>query len=76
MVRVALVEEGGDLTLDVQDNGIGFDLASVKENRFGLHSIRERTRLLGKTLKIESTPGKGTRIRATFPLVYRKEQAD
>lgn len=76
IVRVTLSQRGENVTVDVQDSGIGFDPANISDNRFGLHSIRERTRLLGKDLKIESTPGQGTRIRATFPLIVRKKQAD
>ena len=68
IVRVTLKQLGENVFVDVQDRGIGFDLDGVGKNRFGLYSIRERTRLLGKDLRIESTPGKGTRIRATFPL--------
>jgi PAS domain S-box-containing protein len=69
IIRVALIQDGDDVTVEVEDNGIGFDTASVTEGRFGLDGIRERTRLLGKALEIESTPGQGTRIRATFPLL-------
>ena len=76
MIRVSLVQQDEDVTVEVQDNGIGFDIANVKEGRFGLDGIRERTRLLGIDLQIESTPGKGTRIRATFPLIHRDEQAE
>ncbi len=75
MIRVSLIQQDEDVTVEVQDNGIGFDTANVKEGRFGLDGIRERTRLLGKDLQIESTPGKGTRIRTTFPLIHRDEQA-
>ena len=73
IVRVKLIQHGGDLTIDVQDHGVGFDPACIKDDCFGLHRIRERTRLLGKDLKIESTPGDGTRIQATFPLIGRSE---
>ncbi len=76
IVRVSLIQHDGDVTIEVRDNGIGFDPTNVKENRFGLHGIRERVRLLGTNLKIESTPGQGTRIQATFPLVHKDEQAD
>ena len=68
-VRVTLTQVDEDVTLEVQDWGIGFDEAEVEEDRFGLDGIRERARLLGKGLEIESTPGNGTRIRATFPLL-------
>jgi PAS domain S-box-containing protein len=70
VVRVTLRQDGEQVILDVQDTGIGFDPSQVAEGRFGLDSISERTRLLGKDLLIDSAPGKGTRIRATFPLIY------
>ena len=73
MVRVTLIQKDEEVILEVQDNGIGFDVAKVADDRFGLDGIRERTRLLGKDLEIESVPGQGTRIRATFPLIYRDE---
>jgi PAS domain S-box-containing protein len=76
MIRVSLIQQDEDVTVEVQDNGIGFDTANVKEGRFGLNGIRERTRLVGKDLQIESTPGMGTQIRATFPLIYRDVQAE
>jgi signal transduction histidine kinase len=52
---------------------VGFDASRVREKRFGLHGIRERVRLLGKQLTIDSRPGAGTRIEAIFPLIYRKD---
>jgi signal transduction histidine kinase len=74
IVRVSLIQDDEKVTLGVEDNGIGLDVAHSTRDRFGLDSIRERVRLLGKNLKIESTPGQGTRIEATFPLVYRDEE--
>jgi PAS domain S-box-containing protein len=67
-IWVALIQHNEEVLLEVKDNGVGFDSSQIKENRFGLHAIRERTRLLGKELEIHSKPGEGTRIRATFPL--------
>jgi two-component system, NarL family, sensor histidine kinase DegS len=75
LVRVSLTHQNEEVTVEVQDNGIGFDVAE-KRNRFGLHGIRERVRLLGKALEIESKPGQGTFIRATFPLIFRGEQEE
>jgi PAS domain S-box-containing protein len=71
LVRVSLIQHGADVTLEVQDQGIGFDTSRATLNRFGLDGIRERVRLLGKDLQIESTPGQGTWIRATFPVRYQ-----
>jgi PAS domain S-box-containing protein len=73
LVRVSLTQQNEEVTMEVQDDGIGFDVAE-KKNRFGLHGIRERVRLLGKALAIESEPGRGTCIRATFPLIFREEE--
>ena len=62
-VRVTLVQEEDAVTLEVQDRGKGFDVFQVAEDRFGLDGIRERTRLLGSELQIDSKPGQGTTIR-------------
>ena len=58
------------LSLQVSDNGDGFDAAAVLTGSggagFGLFNIRERLQLLGATLEIDSGPG--TRISITAPL--------
>ncbi len=76
IVRVSLIQEVDVVTIEVRDDGVGFDTSRVKEGRFGLHGIRTRTRLLGESLQIESSPDQGTLIRATFPLIYKGEQAE
>jgi len=57
LVRVAFVQVDDEVTLEVQDNGIGFDPATVAKGRFGLDGIRERSRLFGKELELDSKPG-------------------
>jgi two-component system, NarL family, sensor kinase len=52
----------------IQDNGTGFDPAVVPAGRFGLVGMRERARLLGGTLSIDSAPDRGTVIEALVPL--------
>jgi len=37
------------------------------DSGFGLVGMRERARLLGGTLRVESQPARGTTIRATIP---------
>ncbi len=66
-------EPGGALTLIIQDEGEGFRPGDVRENdevihHYGLESMKERARLSGATLDIISSPGKGTRIEACWPL--------
>jgi two-component system, NarL family, sensor kinase len=62
----------GRIRLTVQDDGRGFAIDDVpRENaagRFGLIGMRERTRLLGGSFQVESSPGAGTRITAEVPL--------
>ena len=74
LVRVSLVQDGEEVTLEVQDYGIGFDRATVAKGRFGLDGMRERARSFGKELELDSRPGQGTRIRATFPVIQPDEQ--
>jgi two-component system, NarL family, sensor kinase len=54
--------------LTVEDDGGGFAIEDTTASRFGLVGMRERTRLLGGTFQIESSPGAGTRLTAEVPL--------
>jgi signal transduction histidine kinase len=58
--------------MEIRDDGRGFDPAAVVpaedgESGIGLVGMRERLRLLGGRLEIESTPGGPTTVRATLP---------
>jgi PAS domain S-box-containing protein len=56
------------LQLAVRDDGMGFDLARHRNRpSLGLASMRERARLLGGELDIESAPGEGTTVIAWVP---------
>ena len=68
-VDVSLVQEDDTVCLKIRDWGRGFDPDTVAEERFGLEGIRERTRLLGGQLSIESHIGEGTCLRAVVPLL-------
>jgi signal transduction histidine kinase len=57
----------------VEDDGIGFDVADIESHydergSLGMINLRERTELLGGQLRIESAPGKGTRVTVLVPL--------
>jgi signal transduction histidine kinase len=58
------------LSLGVFDQGKGFDPAALltEAASTGIAGMRERTRLLGGDLVIESAPGAGTRLYATLPV--------
>ena len=65
---VSLTSTRTGVRLRVEDDGAGFDPASVPPGRFGLVGMSERARLLGGTLTIESAPGSGTVVEASVPL--------
>jgi PAS domain S-box-containing protein len=70
-VKLLLHETNGRLELCVQDNGTGFNLdrlvsGASPQRGLGLASMRERTRLSGGSLVIESQEGRGTTLRATW----------
>ncbi len=69
--RVAIVQQNGTLRVTVQDDGIGFDPASLRARSaggLGLVSVRQTVDYLGGTLEIASAPGQGTRATLTVPL--------
>ncbi len=68
-VSVNLAFQGNTVQMTVEDNGSGFDVRKVKDqNQFGFRgsmgvtSMQERAKLIGASIKIESIPGRGTRI--------------
>ncbi len=71
-VAVSVEAVGGQLRIEVADNGVGFDAAKAREylqmGRVGLASMRERVELANGTFMVHSTPGKGTTVLATLPL--------
>ena len=66
-IYAGLKKKGSEIRLLIEDNGIGFTPES-SENSLGLDSMRGRVELSGGVFKIESAKGKGTTIRASWPL--------
>ena len=64
---VRLAAEDGIVSLEVRDDGVGFDPAAVSPGRFGLRSMRGRVADLGGRLDVTSAPGRGTVLRAEVP---------
>jgi signal transduction histidine kinase len=66
------------LRIVIDDDGRGFEPARVLEPGgaagLGLAGIRERMLALGGTLRIESTPGQGTRAALEVPLEAQQEE--
>jgi len=69
-VTVAYALSPQAATLDITDDGVGFDLARAlrRQDKFGLKNMQEYARELGCSLELQSAPGQGTRIALRFPL--------
>jgi len=72
VVKVELRNEDGLLHLRVRDDGVGFDVNSVRERAvrgasLGLLSMEERSALAGGGLEFKSAPEQGTEVHAWFP---------
>lgn len=66
-VELALVQADG-LTLEIKDDGQGFDPQASFSGHLGLHSMRERTEKLGGRFELASQPGQGTTVRVWLPV--------
>lgn len=67
-VCVSLAVKEDRLHVEVQDWGCGFDPKQKKGRAMGLRGIKKRAKLLGGQAKIESEPGRGTRVIVNLPL--------
>lgn len=68
VVHLLLNEAHTTLTLNVQDDGIGFNIIPDDKQRFGIRGMRERAEAIGAHLRIDSTLGKGSNIVVILPL--------
>jgi signal transduction histidine kinase len=69
-VWIALAGAPESFTLEIRDDGLGFDTTKVNEiyeqrGSFGLLNMQERAGVVGGALSIESQPGQGTTVRLT-----------
>jgi PAS domain S-box-containing protein len=72
-IAVTLERSSKELRLTIKDDGAGFDVEELFQNgtsgaMLGIHGMEERARAVGGSFDLDSVPGKGTQVRATFPL--------
>lgn len=72
-VKIDLAQDAHSVTLEIHDDGCGFDTKSMQSharsgNSLGLMGMQERATLLGGDLTIESQPGHGCTVRLRCPL--------
>ncbi|MEX2262845.1 MAG: sensor histidine kinase [Bryobacteraceae bacterium] len=71
-VSLSLRRSAQSLTVEVEDDGRGFVLKpeerSTQAGRLGILGMRERASILGGSIRFDSAPGTGTRLRMQIPL--------
>jgi PAS domain S-box-containing protein len=69
-VSISIIVSEGIMRLNIQDEGVGFDLerANAGKKTTGLTSMQERVALLGGKMDMRTQPGEGTQILAWIPL--------
>jgi signal transduction histidine kinase/HAMP domain-containing protein len=72
-VGVHVAVRDGRLHLEIEDDGVGFDVVEVSARArtgeaVGLEGMRERAEIAGGTFRVDSVPGHGTRVLAEIPL--------
>jgi PAS domain S-box-containing protein len=66
-VEITLEQLAGEWRIRIKDDGCGFDTKEARPQSFGLLGMGERAQMLEGSLTIDSAPGQGTTITATFP---------
>jgi len=74
-VRVSVREEGDALIFVVTDDGAGFDTRAAAQG-VGFTNMNDRLGAVGGTLRVESTPGAGTRVTGIIPLQDSTEEVE
>ena len=72
-IAVRLAKRDAYVLIEVEDDGVGFDVDAVtasydRRGSLGLVNMRERAELIEGTLRIQSAPGRGTKITIAIPL--------
>jgi signal transduction histidine kinase len=75
-IELRLGGENGNITLEVRDDGKGFDTRGPFPGHLGLRSMRERALRLGGSLTVVSAPGEGTCIQVIVPSPARNGSRD
>ncbi|WDZ94458.1 sensor histidine kinase [Herbaspirillum sp. WKF16] len=67
---ITVERAGSTLTLRIEDDGRGFDLAGAAREGSGLSNMRRRAQALDGTLHLNTMPGKGTAIKVDVPVAH------
>jgi PAS domain S-box-containing protein len=70
-IVVSLAAAEGVLSVEIRDDGRGFEVKARQRDALGLVSMEERALAVGGTLRVSSAPGRGTSVVLTCPLIRR-----
>ncbi len=76
-VGVVVEMANGRIRSEIRDNGRGFDAANgaIPTGHYGLLGLRERARLAGGALAVQSQPGSGTTLQMVLPITHAPQAA-
>jgi signal transduction histidine kinase/ligand-binding sensor domain-containing protein len=77
-IHIAATYESRKLTLEVADDGVGFEPGPMlaDDSHFGIEGMRERIEQAGGDFAIQTSPGGGTTVRMTVPLGTRSDSGN
>lgn len=64
---ISIQNDAEGIAVSIEDNGVGFDVASSKGNGLGLGNMKTRIEFLKGSIDIDSAPGKGTLVAIFVP---------
>jgi signal transduction histidine kinase len=67
-LSIHMISDEKHLKIEIQDNGVGLDLAHLDNKTHGLSGMRHRVLAIGGHFEIDSSLGKGLFTRAILPL--------
>jgi signal transduction histidine kinase len=79
-IWVRLHPDGEMAVLEIEDNGVGFDLAEIQGNyaergSLGMVNLHERAEMVHGVINIESALGQGTRVSVTIPMTVEAAES-
>jgi len=75
-VKISVTSDNEKLCIIIEDNGTGFPDSPVTKSGYGLFNIRERMNHMNGQFKIDSSPGRGTRVTLVVPFIADKKQGE
>jgi signal transduction histidine kinase len=67
LITIELKELENNITLNLSDDGIGFDTSIIYANGIGISNMKKRTEMLGGSFDLQSTRKTGTQLIITLP---------